>query len=442
MNARVLKTSKNADLNLGKTHKPYIDSLEVPLIIHSNYEVCWPITDYLLYRYLWKNLKLGTIKDDAYLLITFLEYLDINNLQFEDVHDRHLIAYSSFLFHERKKGQANQVNKNLRRVISFLLWYDDKINHRDPNRKKLISKVEGYSQSSSQITVHVQRNKWIGATRGYSRETLIHSAFLPESAPEKRHPIPDDTIKRLWISIPKVCKSLHRAKRDELLITLFECVGARRSEIFELTVSDCLEAIRSGNLKISTKKQRKKEWRSIPIDKSLANKLNEYIKYVRAPVIKEAIQRGLIRTEHGTMFIGKHGRRWKETSFNKELDLLAQAAGIETPVSPHLFRHKYGSMLAKNSKNLSPAQQRLYIKKLGGWSSDQSADIYIHLDWEADQTMSKLRETKLETDEYRESVRSASMSIARARELINDDDINNELQNLELQLKKLSSFIN
>jgi integrase len=437
-NARVIKVSSDASLSLHKSYTSHRKVKGLPVVVHASGDICFFVTDYLLVRYLSKARTVGTIQDDASLLCLFVTFLDTKRVSLGGMTDEHLIAYRDFLLHDHAKGQSSQINKNIRKVIDFLFWYDSQLLRSDPNYKPLIAKHNGYRNTYSQISVYISQKSYRIKGRQRVSKSIEHISLLPESLPKKKHPIPSDTIQLIWSAIAKLCKSDHRKMRDKLCIMLFECLGARRNEIFNLTISDCKQAIVEGRLKLKNSKQTNDNWRRLPIAKELADRLREYIDFERKPVIREAIKQGRIKRDHKYLLVGEYGLRWKPNSFNKELDLLSEAAGIDQPVSPHLFRHTSATLSAKGIIALSPPQQLLWLKEMYGWTSDLSPNIYIHANDKESEVMINLENQALSLQSRTLAVRDITVRLDELIEKTGDPWAHQKLKDVRSELKTLA----
>ena len=192
--------------------------------------------------------------------------------------------------------------------------------------------------------------------------------------------MPEDTLDRIWGAIPAVCKSNQRQLRNEVALALFEFLGARRSEIFGITLSDALNGIETGEIIVYTKKREPGHSRRLDLLGSVSTRLSHYIHTVRTPLVEKAIKEGRLSIDHNMLLITTFGTPWNQVSFNNELGLLAKEALIETSISPHLFRHTHFSLLTERLRGLDDHKVRLILKKRGGWRSDMSVEVYQHAD--------------------------------------------------------------
>lgn len=373
--AKRLLASEKASFSMG-LWQPSISANGFPIVVHSDGRVCWPITDYLIHKRSILRRRIGTVQDTASSLALLLSFLDVSNSQFESMCNQSLVDFRDFLLHQHGKGKSSQINKHLNQTINFLLWFDNRERKHGRLKHRLISisTDESHVEASIEIfaeSVHRKRRN----SRAHG-ERRYHESFLQSSIPEQRHPVPSNTLDLIWEALPKVCDSMARRHRNEIALLLLEFAGARRTEIFTISVDDCLVAIRTGSLRVITAK-REGHQRYLEIPPQVIDRLDQYINFVRAPIISAAIDSNKIKTDHGKLLITVYGTPWKPKSLNKELELLVNAAGIDTRVSPHLFRHRHFTKLANSIRNLDAHKKQLLLKSRGGWASTESINHYI-----------------------------------------------------------------
>ena len=293
--------------------------------------------------------------------------------------DNHLVGYRDHLLNEHKKGKASQINKHLRTAIYYLMWLEKEKGAEfvTKGRTKTIAISTDERYTPSQIVVYSDnfRNK-----HGKASNNLYHESFLEPSIPRLRKPILDDALDKLWSAIPEVCGSFARQLRNEITLSLLEFLGARKSEIFNITVDDALDGIKTGEIIVFTKKREPGHSRKLPLNGTIASKLKHYINTVRSPLVKKAIEDGRVIKDHKRLIISIHGTPWHQRSLNHEIKILAESAGIRSSMSPHLFRHTHFTRLTERLRDLDEHKVRLILKARGGWKSEKSAATYQHAD--------------------------------------------------------------
>lgn len=75
----------------------------------------------------------------------------------------------------------------------------------------------------------------------------------------------------------------------------------------------------------------------------------------------------------GYFFVNNRGNRYTEQSIRFMLKKYTKNAGIETKITPHMFRHSFATYLIEEGVDVSCVQQIL------GHSSIKTTQIYIHV---------------------------------------------------------------
>lgn len=439
MNSLILKAGQTADLFIGKKSFFTKESKGFPLVLSTDGHVFWPINDFLIHRYITLKKTLGTIEGDASSLSLFAKYLGLNKTQLEDMNNSTFVDYRDFLVNDHKKGQSSQVNKHLHKARRFLVWYDNKLRKDNPTKKRIIGYSTEENHVDAQINIFITEKKKKKKGRTFTTTLYHHEAYLVDSIPKKKHPIASNTIDRLWDAIPTVCKSLERKHRDELTLLLFEELGARRTEVFQITIQACMDAIKTGNIVLVSVKGAPNRTREKKIHPVLKRRLEEYITLVRAPVIKKAIKKGHIPRDHGALLITNSGKPWKQKSFNTELDLLARAAGISEPVAPHLFRHRAHTRLAEESKELGHTKQLLILKASGGWVSDETPATYIDIEQMESPEVRDVLSTHLKNNSNHAIKHLITAKLSELRDRSNDISVLDNVDEIKMLFNSLFS---
>lgn len=123
--------------------------------------------------------------------------------------------------------------------------------------------------------------------------------------------------------------------------------------------------------------------RAVPIDTSSSNCLNLYTKLFSHEIAKSGY---FFIT--GYFFINKWGERISPQSVRSLVKKTAADAGVEIPITPHMFRHTLATNLLENGVDLRTVQEVL------GHSSIKTTEIYTHV------TVSRLKEALLKKHPY------------------------------------------
>jgi integrase/recombinase XerC len=84
----------------------------------------------------------------------------------------------------------------------------------------------------------------------------------------------------------------------------------------------------------------------------------------------------LANPEERALFVSQRGTRLKPRSVQARVDFWARRQGIDTKVSPHLFRHSFATHLLESSHDLRGVQELLGHANIG------TTQVYTHLDFQ------------------------------------------------------------
>jgi integrase/recombinase XerC len=84
----------------------------------------------------------------------------------------------------------------------------------------------------------------------------------------------------------------------------------------------------------------------------------------------------LANPEERALFVSKGGTRLQPRSVQARVDFWARRQGIDTKVSPHLFRHSFATHLLESSHDLRGVQELLGHANIG------TTQVYTHLDFQ------------------------------------------------------------
>lgn len=175
---------------------------------------------------------------------------------------------------------------------------------------------------------------------GYDTFIWRHHSFSSGEAREKRKPIAQSTVKDLRNTANKLPTSDHIASRTQLIISLLENIGGRRSEIAELLVDNVFKAMnmKYPSLEMITLKRGRPAIRTVPVTRMLLNEILTYIEIYRIDIINKCLN----EKDHGFVLIAETtGQPYSPDSITNEIRLLRKKAGISEPATAHLFRHAF-----------------------------------------------------------------------------------------------------
>jgi integrase/recombinase XerD len=119
--------------------------------------------------------------------------------------------------------------------------------------------------------------------------------------------------------------------------------------------------------------------RLVPLGAQARECLKAYLYHGREAIRgldKTGVVRALPEAAKDVVFLNQHGTPLTRFGFWRILQIYLQRSGIETPVTPHTFRHTFATHLLEGGADLRVVQELL------GHSSISTTEIYTHLDRE------------------------------------------------------------
>jgi len=153
------------------------------------------------------------------------------------------------------------------------------------------------------------------------------------------------------------------AQRNNAILQVLFTSGMRVSELTALNMEDV--HWQAGELRVLGKGGRE---RLCFISEEALEYLNSYIQERERLMGQKTLPAGT-----SPVFLNRWGRRLTPRSVARMIMALAQKAGIEKPVYPHVFRHSFATHLLNNGVDLRVVQELL------GHVSIRSTQIYTHI---------------------------------------------------------------
>ncbi|TWE06261.1 tyrosine recombinase XerD subunit [Neobacillus bataviensis] len=150
----------------------------------------------------------------------------------------------------------------------------------------------------------------------------------------------------------------HFGIRDKAMLELLYATGIRVSELIALEIDDVhltlgfIRCIGTGNRE-----------RIIPIGKTALAAIKHYFENGRPHFVTE-------KHKDDALFLNHQGHRLTRQGFWKILKKLAQEAGIDKELTPHILRHSFATHLLENGADLRAVQEML------GHTNISSTEIY------------------------------------------------------------------
>ena len=162
--------------------------------------------------------------------------------------------------------------------------------------------------------------------------------------------------------------------RDRALIEIAYSCGLRVSELVGLRRRDVHFEERL--VRVSGKGGKE---RFVPFGERAQQALKDYLfsgrEHIRGQA-RDGQSRPLPPEARDTLFLNQHGRPLTRFGFWRVLQRHLLVSGIETPVTPHTFRHTFATHLLEGGADLRVVQELL------GHASIATTEIYTHLDRE------------------------------------------------------------
>ena len=280
-------------------------------------------------------------------------------------------SLNSFIdFLRVEKGAAkNTVDSYRRDLTRYINWIS---NNPDGTIKEYALSLEGLAPSSLERNFSALRSfhKYLNREIGIADPT----GDLPESGKHNRLP------KALTVSeMSSILESARRiddpiSLRDYLLIELLYSTGARISEVIGININDINQTEIGGEI-ISTLKLRGKggKERIVPLGSYAKKAIEDYLVRTRPSLLK--------KSSENVLFLNLRGGRLSRVSAWEIVKKAAKRAGLETRVTPHVFRHSYATHLLDGGADIRVVQELL------GHASVTTTQIYTLI------TIDKVRES-------------------------------------------------
>ena len=280
-------------------------------------------------------------------------------------------SLNSFIdFLRVEKGAAkNTVDSYRRDLTKYLNW---RVANPESPIKDYAKSLEGLAPSSLERNFSALRSFHKYLNREYG--IVDPTDELPETG--KRNRLPKAlTLSEMHV-ILEAAKRLDDpiSLRDYLLIELLYSTGARVSEVVGINLSD-FGKTQIGNEEISTLKLRGKggKERIVPLGSYAKQALDDYLVRTRPSLLKKSSESSLL--------LNVRGGRLSRVSAWELVKQATKRAGLETRVTPHVFRHSYATHLLDGGADIRVVQELL------GHASVTTTQIYTLI------TIDKVRES-------------------------------------------------
>jgi site-specific recombinase XerD len=251
----------------------------------------------------------------------WVEYHQETRFALDTLQVRTIQSYRHYLLEQGRK--PNTINRDLAAISAFGNWGVQA--GRIPQNPALhIRSLDSVSLAP----------KWLDKNQ---RAALLRAAKDDLALAQKRYP-------RLWLL----------RLRDTVLVIVLLYTGLRVHEVCQLRVDDVEISSRKGQVTVTGKGFKQ---RTIPLSKPAREALAEWLK-VRPPANQEAL------------FTNQRGGALQPRSVQRAIHRLAENAGLDATVTPHILRHTFAKSLIDKGVSLEK------VAKLLGHSNLNTTRIY------------------------------------------------------------------
>lgn len=237
--------------------------------------------------------------------------------------------------------------------------------------------ASSHSSGKGSRTLALQLSSWRGFYKWLiNNSEITHNPCLDLKPPKAAKPLPkalgvDAAMAMAQYQPPDVTPL---SLRDTLIVELLYGCGLRVSELVGLDVTASNEAMRDGRGWIDEQAGevhvfgKGSKRRMVPLGSKAQDALQAYKPY--------RIELGEANLLEAALLLGAKGKRLTRAAVWGLLRSRSLAAGLTSPVHPHMLRHSFASHVLQSSGDLRAVQELL------GHSSIASTQVYTRLDFQ------------------------------------------------------------
>lgn len=235
--------------------------------------------------------------------------------------------------------------------------------------------AQWHASGLSPRSLALMLSAWRGFYQWLGQQGLIESNPLAEvKAPKIGKPLPkalgvDDAV--ALASHQTAQHSPWAEARDAAIIELFYSSGLRMAELVGLDAQASGAALgwvdmQASEVHVLGKGSKR---RSVPVGAAAHGALQKWISLRPLLPAKNAVA-------SAALFVNTRGERLSPQSVRTIVKRRAQAAGIATPVHPHMLRHSFASHVLQSSSDIRAVQELL------GHANISTTQVYTRLDFQ------------------------------------------------------------
>lgn len=310
----------------------------------------------------------------------------------------------------------NTVKKIISNCVDFLIWIQNNV-ARD-------RRIVGIDNKTNRYQIKLIKSKYTNS-KGYFSIKDVFPLSVPTGIKPIVRPISNENIKRLWQTLNDTKSSgvvsnklkgvwsknqqlehlEYMYKRRELQLILLDATGLRPQELITIECSSNIDNLSQAKLSIPTLKGRKnsrENKRLIPIERSVAMKIELFIAVHRKKLIKRLLSAGLISSKidvDDVIYLNsENGKEVLPDAAYQEFRRLTVKAGISQKNCQSMFRHRFITNMVKlhligfmdknplrNRHVMAENDYRSILKKVATFTGHKCVDSlfhYIDLAWD------------------------------------------------------------
>ena len=266
---------------------------------------------------------------------------------------------------------------DLQRLVAFAAGVDlPLLRLQSAHIRRFVAQMHAGGRSGRGIALIL--SGWRGFFTWAARQGLVaHNPVQDVRAPKAPKPLPkalgvDDAVRLAEHDESGADPWLEA--RDAAMVELLYGCGLRVGELVGLDLAPSPAAHSQGRGWIDLQAReahvfgKGSKRRSVPVGQAAAQALEHWLQQRAQPFGGAAVD--------GALFLGRRGARLTAQSVWLRLRQRSQAAGLTTPVHPHMLRHSFASHLLQSSGDLRAVQELL------GHASITTTQVYTRLDFQ------------------------------------------------------------